>query len=470
MKKYFLLIITIVALSQLSTYAQAPPDSILKKYVTSSSKEKSNVISSYLNYFNKNDSQFIKKSLELIKYFEKQNDDKGAHATKFFLMRFFTSKNDFVTALDIAFPFLSKSKKKDYRGIRDYDGMVLALNVIVGVYYETKNYTEAIKYLKELTAIDLRFNDKKSLSNNYNWIGAIYATAFMPDSGLAYSQQSVNIDNELKDSFHLKFSLSTLAENYIARGDYDLAMPFLKKAILIYKDSSIGFYEYIYNDYAQAYLGMKKYDSSIYYAHQSLSFSVRENYISISDQQRSYEYLYKAFDAMGRQDSSNKYFRLGAVLKDSIFSIENVKAIEVIGYRDLMRQINAKDERKQIIQYALIVLGIVTFILLFFLFSRSIVVTEKWISFFGILGLLIIFEFINLLIHPFLEEKTDHSPILMLLALVAIASLLIPMHHRIEKWIKDKITKKNKTIRLEHAKKTIEQLNEKHIQTKDENE
>ena len=71
------------------------------------------------------------------------------------------------------------------------------------------------------------------------------------------------------------------------------------------------------------------------------------------------------------------------------------------------------------------------------------------------------FEFINLLIHPFLERVTHHSPLLMLLALVAIASLLIPMHHKIEKWIKDKMTKKNKTIRLEHAKKTIENLESK---------
>ena len=73
--------------------------------------------------------------------------------------------------------------------------------------------------------------------------------------------------------------------------------------------------------------------------------------------------------------------------------------------------------------------------------------TEKWISFFGILGLLIVFEFINLLIHPFLERVTHHSPFLMLMALVALASLLIPLHHRMEKWIKE-----NKRILLKREK------------------
>jgi hypothetical protein len=103
-------------------------------------------------------------------------------------------------------------------------------------------------------------------------------------------------------------------------------------------------------------------------------------------------------------------------------------------------------------------LGIVTFIVLFLLFSRSIVANEKWISFFGILGLLIVFEFINLLIHPWLAHFTHESPVLMLLALVAIASLLIPLHHRLEKWIKEKMIEKNKAIRLSAAKKTIEKL------------
>ena len=82
------------------------------------------------------------------------------------------------------------------------------------------------------------------------------------------------------------------------------------------------------------------------------------------------------------------------------------------------------------------------------------------ISFFGVLGLLVVFEFINLLIHPSLASTTHDSPVLMLLALVVIASLLIPIHNRLEKWIKEKMIKKNKKIRLEAAKKTIEKLSD----------
>jgi hypothetical protein len=43
----------------------------------------------------------------------------------------------------------------------------------------------------------------------------------------------------------------------------------------------------------------------------------------------------------------------------------------------------------------------------------------------------------------------------MLLALVLIASLLIPIHHKIQHWLTNKLVEKNKRIRLAAAKKTI---------------
>jgi hypothetical protein len=48
-------------------------------------------------------------------------------------------------------------------------------------------------------------------------------------------------------------------------------------------------------------------------------------------------------------------------------------------------------------------------------------------------ALLIVFEFFNLLLHPFLKRISGHSPELMLLALVCKAALLVPLHHKVEK-------------------------------------
>ena len=46
----------------------------------------------------------------------------------------------------------------------------------------------------------------------------------------------------------------------------------------------------------------------------------------------------------------------------------------------------------------------------------------------------------------------------MLLCMAAIAGLLIPLHHRMEKLITNMLVSKNNRVRLEAARKTIEEL------------
>lgn len=116
---------------------------------------------------------------------------------------------------------------------------------------------------------------------------------------------------------------------------------------------------------------------------------------------------------------------------------------------------------KKNIQFALIALGIITFIFSFLILSRRHITNTSLIKFLGIVALLLVFEFLNLLLHPFLERITHHSPVLMLLSLVAIAALLVPLHHKLEHWATHKLIEKNKQIRLASAKKTIEELGKK---------
>jgi hypothetical protein len=96
--------------------------------------------------------------------------------------------------------------------------------------------------------------------------------------------------------------------------------------------------------------------------------------------------------------------------------------------------------------------------MVFILFSRRYITNTNVIKFLSVVSLLIIFEFINLLIHPFLEKITHHSPLLMLISLVAIAAIIIPFHHKLEHWAVNKLIENNKRARLEAAKRTIEQL------------
>jgi hypothetical protein len=159
------------------------------------------------------------------------------------------------------------------------------------------------------------------------------------------------------------------------------------------------------------------------------------------------------------------YYKLAVAGKDSMFNAEKVKQFEILSVYENLRQqereaekLASDEQRKRNLQYAAIAIALITFIILFFLLSRSIIVKTKFIEFFSVLGLLAVFEFTNLFIHPYLSHATNDSPVWMLVVLIAIGALLIPLHHKLEKWITKIMVEKNKKIRLEAAKKTIQQL------------
>jgi hypothetical protein len=93
-----------------------------------------------------------------------------------------------------------------------------------------------------------------------------------------------------------------------------------------------------------------------------------------------------------------------------------------------------------------VLLKIATFISFFFgllfVFSKR-HINPKIIKFLGLLGLLLLFEFISLFLHPYIATLTHHTPVYMLLILVAIASMLVPMHRRLQGWVKQKLAQRS---------------------------
>ncbi|MEP6674755.1 MAG: hypothetical protein ABJA78_06360 [Ferruginibacter sp.] len=447
-------------------YSQQMPDSLKAKYDKAKTDEdKGECLIKYLSSIPMTDSNNVKNTLELSSWFKQHHDNVGAdYADVLIAGLILVKKSDNAAALKICFDVLPHFENR-----KDNFGIYKTYNVITAAYFAARSYEEAAKYDKMALALmpDTSEAQKLSISKAYNGIGCIYGESGQADSGLVYAQKAVNMDVEFKNIPQLAVSISTLAENYIAAGQYDIALPFLKKSYGYYLTHQAKkndyLLSYLMNDFAQVFLATQQYDSAVYYAHKALEISMPFDYKDQS--MRSYECLYKSFEATKHEDSLNRYFRLAMITKDSLFNIEKTKSIEALGFREQLRQqelttekLKAEEERRQNIQYALIALGIVGFITLFLIFSRTLVANERLISFFGILGLLIVFEFINLFIHPWLARFTHESPVLMLLALVLIASLLIPLHHQLEHWIKGKMIDKNKAIRLAAAKKTIEQL------------
>ena len=164
-------------------------------------------------------------------------------------------------------------------------------------------------------------------------------------------------------------------------------------------------------------------------------------------------------------DSSFKYAQIAEAAGDSLNSLRVNQQIEALTFEDELKQMDeakarevAEQTRIRNIRYAFMALGIVVVIMLYFILSRSFIANIRVIEYGGVLALLIVFEFMNLVLHPILEGVTHHEPVLMLLCLVALAALLVPFHHKIEHWAISALVKKNKQVRLANARRTLEEL------------
>ena len=211
---------------------------------------------------------------------------------------------------------------------------------------------------------------------------------------------------------------------------------------------------------AKSFQKINQADSSLYYA--KFCFSLAKQHNFISEVLESSKFLTDYYTSAKSTDSAFIYQSYIITAKDSLFGQEKNRRLQSLSFDEIIRQqqiaaakAEIAEERHINIEYVIISVCLIAFVILFFLLTQSIIVNEKWIRFLGVLGLLLVFEFINLVIHPFLAGLTHHSPFLMLICLVIIASLLIPLHHSIEHWVTGKLVSKNKQLRLAAAKKII---------------
>lgn len=363
---------------------------------------------------------------------------------------------------------LGLSALKLFEVVKDTNGIISSMNATSIAIGYNGDWQTALAYQNKILEYGRLFKSVprwEALAHANT--GDCYLRLNRPDSALQHLGAALEYSSKINDPYALAGDFRNFGIYYKQKNMYDLALNYFKNSKSKYTEANDLFdIADVSNFTAEVYFLMHQYDSSIVHANIAMALSLQNNFNQyLMD---GYIWLYKNYERLNRIDSSFKYLKLSLATKDSMFNEDRKRKIQSLVFAEQLRQQEkasekqkTEEERKRNLQYSFIALSILTLLILFFLLSRSIIVNEKWISFFGILGLLIVFEFINLLIHPFLEVVTHHNPIFMLLALVAIASLLIPLHHRIEKWMKLKMTEKNKAIRLAAAKKTIENLEKK---------
>lgn len=390
------------------------------------------------------------------------NDSLLAISYNFIGNIFLLNTGDYSRALEFFFKGIPLAERaSDKRRIS-------SLYIDIAIVYENLgNKDEQVNYIRKAEA---SLPDKKSLMYNYmvRQIQYNYSRYFLAvqktDSALHYTQALNETNLRLRSFLYETYAQMLLGGVYEQSGDNELAEVHYKKANA--RSDSMQ-YSYVKFIIKPAYINFLLKRNNIKAA-QEKSIQLLNTGIELNNydfKQAATGFLRDIHERLHQTDSAYYYARLESAFRDSVFSKEKLNKIQSLVFSEQVRiteeaakKIQEEEQRQQNIQYALIALGIITLLIFYLLFSRSFIANSKFIEFFGVIALLIVFEFLNLLLHPFLERITHHSPLLMLLALVCIAALLVPMHHKLEKWATHKLVEKNKAIRLTAAKKTIEQL------------
>jgi tetratricopeptide (TPR) repeat protein len=357
--------------------------------------------------------------------------------------------------------YLAKLKIEEQRKVpQDYS---IALNNIGLIYVLLGEYDDAINYLHK--------SDSVETVNKLNYIkhsvmlnlGEVYFRKNKLDSSLAYFNKSLIIADTSGTKDEIAMSQVGVGNALAKQNDNGNALQYYTTAIQGLKTSTnedllceatIGI--------AKVYNALNKKDSAMYFAKQSYSIGKKDGFLS--RQLDAAQYLVELFKQRNNADSALFYLQQSISLKDSLMGQDKIRQSQILSSSEQVRQFQiaeekrvAKAERKK--QLQLLFIGI--FIPIFFLFTLYASkqrINIRVIKFLGIISLLLLFEYLTLFLHPFVVELTNHTPILEMLIFVTIAGFLIPLHHRLEKWLITKLTNTPTNYIIEKIKLTTKRV------------
>ena len=410
------------------------------------------------------------------------------------------------TTMVLALEALSLARKIGFA-----KGEAESLNRVGNAYRVSGNYSKALDFFLQALKINEKINNPDGKQRNFTNIGVVYNSQDEFRQALGYSFKALELAEQIKNKSSVSTILRNIGENYYKLKVFDSAILYTQQAYhtasgvnylrmmgaslyslgdihtetgqnilaLEYYRLSIPYLVKANSDIflSDTFLGIAKLfektgqeDSALFYAKQSLVIGQIKGFTRhVRDAGR---FLSMYYRKSGVADSAFFYQDITKEANDSLFTQQKNNQVQSLFFDEKLRQadiaaaeLKEKKKRNHNLQYAAIALGLLTFIILFLLLSHSVIANQQLIRFLGVIALLLVFEFINLFIHPYLSHATGDSPLIMLLVMVCIAALLVPLHHRMDKWISHRLVEKNKKIRLAAAKKTIAKLEPISVQT-----
>jgi tetratricopeptide (TPR) repeat protein len=273
--------------------------------------------------------------------------------------------------------------------------LAMAKNQMGHIYRDREEYDEGLKlYSSALFDAERGKNNMVKAWPLMN-IGSMYFKMSKPDSALSYLQRSYELTLKY-DTLDLAYVLWNLGGVHSLMGNAALAITYynmsIQKAI---EGNRIRQLNWAYVGLAEHYQRVKQPDSCIFYAKKSIAAvqNTAYSFMSINPARLLTDMFEK-----NNCDSTLKYAAIYKIANDSLYSKKANQQILLMTFDEDLRQqevrvekLKDEEQRKHNIQYALLALGIITFIILFLMLSRRHITNTKLIQFLGVVALLLVF-------------------------------------------------------------------------------
>jgi tetratricopeptide (TPR) repeat protein len=275
-------------------------------------------------------------------------------------------------------------------------------------------------------------------------IGDAYDRLNISDSAYVHFNKSLELAMRSGNNSRIGLAMTGLGHSFRKLGSFQLALTNYRNAIKYLKaanndeslcEAALGL--------AQVFEQMGQRDSAAFYARLSRSTAEKGNFLV--RELSAAEFLKDHYRLVKKIDSAFIYLSRMQAINDSINSKDKIRALQILTSNEQFRQMEQEQARiaagkKRSKQLQLMLIGFfIPALFLITLLLNRVRIHMTLIRLLGVLSLLFMFEYLILLLHPTVAELTNHTPALEILIFVAMASILIPAHHRFEQWFIHKL-------------------------------
>lgn len=212
------------------------------------------------------------------------------------------------------------------RKLGNEEGESINLNAIGKIYEKWNRPKDAIVFYEQALEIDRRHNHLSRIAIRLSSIGSAYKLMKDFENALKYQQESLSIENQLGNRERIAIRMGRIGEIHQEKGDFKLANGYFHHAHSVFKELSNANAEAnMCLNLARNYLSQGKHQQAIQYYQECLQKAealnlrptiliVRQELASIMKEQGDYKQAYN-------------YLEASTVLKDSLFSEENLSQI-----------------------------------------------------------------------------------------------------------------------------------------------